>query len=433
MKFTQIEITQSDLNFEREILIQPFGFRGGYLSELWQVIVGMRSGSGTSTIGLHTQSVLYCDADLFASQPEASSNAMMYLLTNQALQLAQEIPFETPINLLDDVFPELLKAGKTITGRPNLNHNFIYNSLVALDNAAWLLFAAENNLNDFEGMVQALDKNIFTDRQSKIGVMYQVPYGMKVEDIKKAVELGYFVIKIKLGQPGTEAEMLKKDQERLEEIHQAIRHLDPPESSGLSQIKYTLDANGRYRNKESILTLLDHCRKIGMWDQILVFEEPLAANDNLVVSDLGLTIAADESVQSEKEAIIRIQQGYGALVLKNIAKTLSETLKLARLAKAHQIPCICADLTVNPVLVNWNKNVAAHLPAFPGLGQMGLIETNGDMNYRNWERMKSYLPNPEASYNQVKGGVFELNQDFYQRSGGIFEPSAHYQAILKDF
>lgn len=54
------------------------------------------------------------------------------------------------------------------------------------------------------------------------------------------------------------------------------------------------------------------------------------------------------------------------------------------------IPCFCADLTVNPILVEWNKNIAARLNSFPGLVSLGLVEINGHQNYKNWEKMMSY-------------------------------------------
>ncbi len=32
-----ITITKTQSNFEREPLLRPFGFKGGYLTELWQI------------------------------------------------------------------------------------------------------------------------------------------------------------------------------------------------------------------------------------------------------------------------------------------------------------------------------------------------------------------------------------------------------------
>ena len=36
-----------------------------------------------------------------------------------------------------------------------------------------------------------------------------------------------------------------------------------------------MDANARYEKKETLLKYLDHARKIGAFDQILLIEEPL--------------------------------------------------------------------------------------------------------------------------------------------------------------
>ncbi len=106
------------------------------------------------------------------------------------------------------------------------------------------------------------------------------------------------------------------------------------------------------------------------------------------------------------------------------------SMKIAKLAHERNIPCMCADLTVNPILIDWHKNLAGRLAPFPGIG-MGMMETNGDMNYKNWKNMVNYHPAAGASWMQVKDGVFELDKDFYKRSGGIFEPSAHYEAMFK--
>jgi hypothetical protein len=63
---------------------------------------------------------------------------------------------------------------------------------------------------------------------------------------------------------------------------------------------------------------------------------------------------------------------------------------------------------------------------------MGLMETNGDMNYRNWNQMVSYHPHAGASWMKRANGVFQLNEDFYARSGGIFDASAHYIGMFRD-
>ena len=108
---------------------------------------------------------------------------------------------------------------------------------------------------------------------------------------------------------------------------------------------------------------------------------------------------------------------------------MSMSLKIAKLAKDKDIPCFCADLTVNPILVDWNKNVAARLSSLPGM-KIGVLESNGNQNYRNWEIMKSYHPCSASPWTEIKEGVFHLGNDFYKSSGGIFGASQHYSDLL---
>ena len=82
----KITIAKTNLGFETEPLIRPFGFKGGYMKEIWQTISYMRSSSGAHSIGLGTQSVLWSDAQVFAAHSESGGNALMYSITDRALQ-----------------------------------------------------------------------------------------------------------------------------------------------------------------------------------------------------------------------------------------------------------------------------------------------------------------------------------------------------------
>ncbi len=254
-------------------------------------------------------------------------------------------------------------------------------------------------------------------------------YSIPIEEITEAVDQGYFFMKIKIGQPGTQQEMLEKDKARLSAIHQAIGHVRTSHSQD-GKLPYCFDANGRYEEKETLLRLLDHAKKIGALEQIAIIKEPFPEELEVQVDDLGVRIAADESAHTDEDAIKRIEMGYQAIALKAIAKTLSMTMKIAQAAHERNVPCFCADLTVNPILIEWNKAVAARLAPFPGLG-LGLLETNGHQNYSGWERMVSYHPHAGASWSQTVDGVFNLNDDYYQKSGGILTPSPHYEAMFK--
>lgn len=423
-----INIVGTGADFEREKLIRPFGFKGGYLTELWQVVSRMQTDSGFSGIGIATQSVLYADADLFSRHSETVGNAMMYDLVIKSLDHVKKNPFRTPPELLEKILPAVIQEGIKITGKQDLNINFVYNALVGVDNAAWLSYAAENRFNSFEAMIPEQYKKALSHRNKKIAIMYQIPYGMPMEDLKNAVKQGYFVFKIKSGAPGSQSEMIKADIERLSLIHQTLKDFRTEQTEN-GKLIYTIDANARYEKKETLLKYLDHARKIGAFDQILLIEEPLNENNEESVADIDLRIGADESVHDEQSAIKRLDQGYKVMVLKGIAKTLSLSIKIAKLAADRNVPCMCADLTVNPILIDWNKNLAAHLAPFPVIN-MGMMETNGDMNYANWKKMVNYHPAAHAPWMIPKNGVFELSPDFYERSGGIFDPSVHYQSMF---
>jgi hypothetical protein len=423
-----IEITGVSSDFEREPLIRPFGFKGGYMKEIWQTASLIETGSGIKKIGICTQNVLWSDAAVFAAHSESGGNALMYALTEHAMQLLKGRKFSDPVLLLESILDETWEYGKKITGNNNLRKTFALNSLVGLDNAAWLAYAAENGFSSFDEMIPESYRKGLTVRHEKVASIPLMAYSIPIEEISSAVASGYFFMKIKIGQPGTQGEMLAKDIERLTAIHKAIGNATTPYTKS-GKLPYYFDANGRYEKKETLLRLLDHAKKIGAFDQIAIIEEPFSEEMEINIRDIPVRIAADESAHTDADALKRIEMGYGAIALKAIAKTLSMTLKIIKVAHENDIPCFCADLTVNPILVEWNKNVAARLDPFPGVG-LGLVETNGHQNYKNWETMRSYHPFPDAPWSATKKGVFELDKDYYEKSGGIFMQSSHYQKMF---
>jgi L-alanine-DL-glutamate epimerase-like enolase superfamily enzyme len=425
----QITIASVAANFEREPLIRPFGFKGGYMTEIWQTVARLASSAGRTATGLGTQNVLWSDAAVFAGHSESGGNALMYAMTEHALQQLKGAAFTTPVELLDATWRDVLAYGRQITGRPALRETFALNALVAVDNAAWLLFAAEHGITDFDTLIPAAYRPALSYHHHQVASIPLMAYNSPLSEIESAVAAGYFFLKIKIGQPGTQEEMLAKDKARVTEIHRAIG-ATPTRLSADGRLPYYFDANGRYESKETFLRLLDHARSIGAFDQIALIEEPFPEELDIDIRDLPIRIAADESAHTDVDALKRIQMGYRAIALKPIAKTLSMSLKIAQVAHGHGVPCFCADLTVNPILVEWNKAIAARLAPFPGLG-LGLLETNGHQNYRNWATMRGYHPTLEsASWTQPSEGVFNLDADYYARSGGIFEPSPHYDALV---
>ena len=279
-------------------------------------------------------------------------------------------------------------------------------------------------------MIPAAYKPGLSFRHDKVASMPAFSVGTDIEKIKKAADEGYFILKLKIGSSGTQKEMLEKDIAFLTAVHKAIGHYETPYTVS-GKIPYYFDANERYDEKETLFRFLDHAKKIGAYDQISVIEEPFGERNQDSVKDIEITLAADESAHTVEDAAARIEQGYRALAVKAVAKTLSMTMRITQLAHEKKIPCFCADLTVNPILVDWNKAVAARLAPFPLL-HIGLQETNGHQYYINWDRMMSYHPKANASWTVTQKGVYITDKSFYEQSGGILEDSKHYVEMFKE-
>ena len=424
----RITIESAACGFEREPMVRPFGFKGGYLTEEWIVSACLRSTSGKHGIGLGTQSVLWSDAAVFAANSEAGGNAIMFAMTQHALNLAKGMSFVSPVELNEALWPQVLDYGRKVACNPRLRATFALNALVAVDNAAWVLFARENGLTDFDSMIPAAYRPALSARHAKCASIPLFSYKVPVDEIKAAVDSGYFFMKIKIGQPGTQEEMLAKDMARVSQIHATLKDCRTPYTK-TGKLPYYFDANGRYEKKETLLWLIDHLKKIGAYDQVAIVEEPFDECADIDVRDIPLRLAADESAHTVKDALERIEMGYRAMALKPIAKTMSMSMKIAQAAFEKNVPCFCADLTVCPAMVEWNKAVAARLPAFPGLGDLGLVETNGHQNFRNWETMRKDLAYETAHWTRTEKGVFELDADYWKKSGGILEPMPRYEAM----
>ncbi len=400
------------------------------MTEIWQSVNYIRSKTGTSKIGLCTQNVLWSDSAVFAAHSESGGNALMYSLTEHALQLIKGQTFINPIQLQEELLDEVYRYGVKITSNPDLRKTFALNALVGIDNALWMIYAKENGISNFDELIPLKYRSALSHHHKQVASIPLMAYSIPVNEIVDAVESGYYFMKIKIGQPGTQNEMLSKDIERLTAIHKAIGNYRTPHTDS-GKLPYYFDANGRYEKKESLLKLIDHAVKIGAYDQIAIIEEPFAEKAEIDVRDIPLRLAADESAHTDVDARLRIEMGYKAIALKAIAKTLSMTIKIANVAKEKGIPCFCADLTVNPILVDWNKNVAARLDPFPGLGT-GLLESNGHQNYKNWSIMESYHPYADANWRKTQKGVFNLDDDFYLKSGGILTDSEHYTKMFEN-
>jgi len=353
--------------------------------------------------------------------PRAAST-MFKLMTDRAVRLAQCNTFKTPGELLDFLLPKIYEYGKQITANDDLRMTFALDSLVPVDLAMWQLYAKANKLTSFDDIIPDYAKPSLNCRHETLACIPLITYGVEEDEIVRIAKLGTPLLKIKIGKEP------RWDIDRVRRIHELIKDVETPYTD-CGHVLYYLDANGRYENSEQIKAFIDAISDCGALDRVALLEEPFPEGSGINVSSLPVTVAADESAHSDRDVEEMAKLGYTAVALKPIAKTLTMTFRMLETARKYGMKAFCADLTVNPIMVDWNKNVAARLEPIGGM-KIGAIESNGPQNYVKWDEMCARHPMCGASWMSGDSGVFTTGADFYKASGGIFEDSAYYKELF---
>lgn len=428
----KITITKTECKYVREKLLAPFGFKGGFLSELWQIVSKVECKESYG-VGVGLQSVLWSDAEIFRTMPEEDGNLLMFRITEYAMTLLTGCTGTTPIELIDSIYDDVLAYARKISPTGNsLAETFVRNALVSVDNALWQMFGKLAKTEDIMMIIPDQYHEALGERQETLCNVPLISYGVKEDEIRRLLDTGTVLLKIKIGFDNggamTKQEMLEWDKARIKQIHDIAKSYTTTYTES-GHILYYMDANGGYDTIERITSLIEYTQEIGVYERIALLEEPFPSGDMTNVSSLRVLVAADESVHSLEDAKERIALGYSAITLKPIAKTLSETLKILKYAYEMNIPCFCADLTVPPVMVEFNRNVAARIPRIPGM-KAGILESNGAQNYVGWERLKSYHPMADAKKSFGEDGLYHQDDEFFENSGGIFRPSNYYDNLF---
>jgi len=434
-----IQFQRCGFSLQREPFLRPFHFKGGSFNEKWINITtlfegeaGTDPGGGRYT-GIGGNAVLWSDPAVFAAHSETGGNLVMSLVAEKAVRLlaerllaGQEVP--DPVTAIQSILPELHEFACRVSGRDDLRTTFTLNAAVSLDLALWKLYAASEGIETFADLIPAAYAGAFPARQRVVARVPLVTYNLPDQELLALVEQGHFLLKIKIGQAGSQSQMLEKDLARLDRIHRLLRDRRT-DQTGNGRLAYYLDANGRYEGKETLLALIAGLEKMGALEQVVLLEEPFADDRDIDVHDLPLRVAADESLHGVEDVRRKIQLGYGAVALKPAGKTLSMSLLMAAEAHRQEVPCFVADSACVPLLVDWNRNVAAHLPAFPGL-TCGILESNGAQNFRNWPALIRDHPCADASWLEPRGGMYRLDESFYASAGGVFQPAGCYEQLV---
>jgi hypothetical protein len=424
-----VRVANAELRLRREKFARPFGFKGSAFHEKWTPLVRLEDDAGHAAIGVGGLAPLWSDARVFTARGEEQSNKLQLAVLEEALRLTRGRECSDPIALQDAIIEEVHAHARGITGLDDLRTTFTLVALAALDYAAWLLAARGAGIAAFDGLVPERFRAYLSQRQEYVALAPAVGYTLPEEKLRELLERGAHVLKIKIGHPGDEAEMLRRDVEWLDRIH-ALASGFETEMTDSGRVLYYLDANGRYERKETMTRLLDHCERTGILERVILVEEPFSRPDELDVHGLPARFAGDESVESAADVATRVEQGYGALAVKTAGKTVSRCFRMVEaVAGLGALPFV-ADNACVPVAVDWNRNFAARLPAFPGLpGQ--LLESNGPENYAHWEELLAELPFPTAPWLRPRRGAFVLGDEYYATGGGIFQTPTAYARLFE--
>ena len=166
-----------------------------------------------------------------------------------------------------------------------------------------------------------------------------------LKDCQKAINLGYEILKIKVG------ETISKDYERIKTIAETF-----PNTT------LRIDANQAWTAKESV-TLLQRLESQGIVTQLI--EQPVKANDfkgMKYIKERTITpLLADESVFSAKQAIELLEMDACDFINIKLAKCggVSHARKIADIAELYNVKCMIGCMLEGPVSVGAAVHVAS--------------------------------------------------------------------------
>ena len=179
-------IVKTDLEFVREKLKSPFGFKGRYLDELWQTVALVATERHTA-VAPATESVLWSDGAVFGENPPAAANALMMTVTARALRLLEGRELVRPDLMLDALLPSLEDYAEAVCGR-RVAPTFVLNALVGVDIALWSLYARENGIDSFDGIVPPYAKAAMAHRHAQLSHIPLISYAVGEKELRACLD-----------------------------------------------------------------------------------------------------------------------------------------------------------------------------------------------------------------------------------------------------
>lgn len=379
----------------REPLIGPFAFKAHEINELWQVIVGLPDGAGGIDWGLGAQSPVWGDPMVVDVAGIDGANMMMAAITGHAARVAADLPEDLdPVEVQARLMPEVLLLAREMTNE-SIAESFVMNALVPIDQAMWQRWARRHEIRDFAELIPPSVRPYLPVDPATAPPAAEIPLVSPTtgaEEIGELLARGLPLLKIRIGaDPNRDTDpsaMLDFDANRVIEVAAMVGRA---EQAGATGVRLYLDANGRYPDKATLLTLLDRIDDAGALHRIALVEEPLPVANDEHLGDLPVPIGADESAFDTASVERRAATGYSVIAVKPSAKTLTRSFAMIEAAGRAGMNCLVADLTAPPLLVAWNREVASRLTPLPGL-ERATFESNGPQNYLHWADLSARLP-----------------------------------------
>ena len=187
-----MRILKSRLGMAREPLIAPFGFKGAYLTELWQSAAELSTADARG-LGLGVQSVLWSDAAIFAALGQERGNALMLDMSRHALRLLEGMELAAPTDMLTELLPRVLSYGREQSGKADMRETFALNALVCVDNALWQLWAREQGTEELAALIPPRYSARLTHRQQALGCIPLISYATGEKEILRLADEGAFL------------------------------------------------------------------------------------------------------------------------------------------------------------------------------------------------------------------------------------------------
>jgi len=394
-------------------------------------VVAVTDTKGRVSYAITVQSPLWAQGiDYFKSKGEVEANRQMHRVTQGVGRLFVGKSFERPDILWKELSSDTEGIAKEITGVDNLSATYPRNASVGIDAALWGLHVQEVGAKTLDDVIPEECRNYLSSHHTELIAIPLFSYAMKRRDVRKEVEEnGCKLAKFKLRyapEKGKKAITPRQsagiDRQRAEMLCDVTDGISTKYTES-GRIPIYFDANMGYTH-EMVVALFETVKDCGRLGDVIILEEPFKAghteNFRRYFREYGVRVAADESAHSAEHAMEQVRdRGALYVALKPIAKTISETfMTIAAISEynqtvpeAEKVLCFCADLTVSPPLVPHSKAFSRRLAALHGM-TTGAFETNGRQYLKNWEKLMTRLPLPDAEWVRPVDGVFKLGPEY---------------------